>query len=271
MPDFQLNTDACISCGLCVQDCLPGALQMVDDRPVMSQPERCIGCQHCLAVCPQGAISILGQKPEASAALAWPTPDTMENLIKGRRSMRVYKQENVAPETVRRLLDVAGHAPTGVCARKLHVAVIDDLAVMNAFRQDVYARLEALTAQGQLPDNPRSQYFAMAAQMWRDGKDMIFRTAPHAVIVSNAKTAPCLVQDPLIHLSYFELMAQSMGLGTVWCGLLYWVLQLMPDLMPRLGIPDSHELGYAMLFGYPALTYQRTVERGLAQTHRVSW
>ncbi|MDO5484520.1 MAG: nitroreductase family protein, partial [Desulfovibrionaceae bacterium] len=180
-------------------------------------------------------------------------------------------QENVDPALVRRLLDVAGHAPTGVCARKLHVAVIDDIAVMQAFRQEVYTRLESLMAGSCVSDNPRSQYFSVAVRLWREGKDMIFRTAPHAIIVSNAKDAPCKVQDPLIHLSYFELMAQSMGLGTVWCGLLYWALQLMPELTPRLGIPDSHEVGYAMLFGYPALDYQRTVERGPAQVHRITW
>lgn len=272
MSDFVLDTERCISCGLCVQDCLPGALQMVEGRPALTQPERCMGCLHCLAVCPHGAITMLGQKPEASAPLtSWPSPEAMENLIKGRRSTRFYKQENVAPDQVRRLLDAAGHAPTGVCARQLHVAVIDELAVMDAFRNEVYGRLEALVAQGRLPDGPRAQYFSVAARLWQDGQDMIFRTAPHAVIISNAKTAPCLVQDPLIHLSYFELMAHSMGLGTVWCGLLYWALQLMPDLVPRLGIPDSHELGYAMLFGYPALSYERTVERGPADIHRVSW
>ena len=270
--DFTLDSQACIGCGLCAGDCLPGALHMQDGRPVLAAPERCMRCLHCLAVCPVGAVSMLGHSPQASQPLTgWPTPDSLEQLIKGRRSARQYRQENVAPPLLRRLLDVADHAPTGVCARQLHVAVIDDMAVLAALREEVYTRLEALTTQGQLPDNPRIHYFAAAARLWKEGNDMIFRSAPHAVIVSNAKDAPCKEQDPLIYLSYFELMAQSLGLGTVWCGLLYWVLQLMPDLVPRLGIPDSHEVGYAMLLGYPALQYQRTVERGPADIHRVVW
>lgn len=76
----------------------------------------------------------------------------------------------------------------------------------------------------------------------------------------------------MLYLSYFELMAQSCGLGTVWCGLLYWCLRLvLPELIPRLGIPESHELGYAMLFGAPAVQYQRTVERGAAEVHHTIW
>lgn len=84
--------------------------------------------------------------------------------------------------------------------------------------------------------------------------------------------APCREQDSLIYLSYFELMAQSAGLGTVWCGLLYWCLRLvLPELLPRLGIPETHELGYAMLFGSPAVHYMRTAEHGPAEIHRVVW
>lgn len=269
---FELDNQACIGCGLCVGDCLPGALQMQDNHPALLAPERCIRCLHCLAVCPTGAISMLGHRPEASLPLTdLPSPESMERLLKGRRSVRRYRQENVEPALLRRLLDVAGHAPTGVCVRQLHVAVIDDMATLAAFREEVYTRLASMTAQGQLPGNPHFRTLAAAGRLWSEGVDMIFRTAPHAIIVSNAKDAPCKQQDPLIHLAYLELMAQSLGLGTVWCGLLYRVLQLMPDLVPRLGIPNSHELGYAMLLGYPAIHYQRTVERGPADIHRIVW
>ena len=61
-------------------------------------------------------------------------------------------------------------------------------------------------------------------------------------------------------------------MGTVWCGLLYWVLkEILPDLCPKLGIPDDYALGYAMLFGYPAFSYYRTVERDCAPFKLVSW
>ena len=109
--------------------------------------------------------------------------------------------------------------------------------------------------------------------MWKEEKrDLIFRNAPHFLLVSNSAEASCVAQDPFIFLSYFELMAQTKGVGTVWCGLLYWALKdLMPDLLPRLGIPDNYTLGYAMLFGYPAFSYYRTVERDSAPINMVDW
>ena len=69
-----------------------------------------------------------------------------------------------------------------------------------------------------------------------------------------------------------ELMAQTKGVGTVWCGLLYWALKdILPDFLPRLGIPDNYALGYAMLFGYPAFSYYRTVERDPIPVSVADW
>ena len=143
---------------------------------------------------------------------------------------------------------------------------------MDDFRREVYQRLENLVRENRMPENPRRRFFTTAPELWRNGQDPIFRQAPHCILVSNAVDAPCREQDSLIYLSYFELMAQSAGLGTVWCGLLYWCLRLvLPDLLPRLGIPETHELGYAMLFGTPAVHYMRTTEHGPAEIHRVAW
>lgn len=275
MTNFTVADATCIACGQCVRDCLPGALQMQDERPVMADEARCMRCLHCLAVCPTGAVSMLGHSPEQSTPLKgrWPTPEQVGALIKGRRSVRRYKQENVDPALLRQVLDVTAHAPTGTNSRKLLVTVIDDKAVMDAFRREVYERLDAKKKAGTLPDMHRRDFFELAPLLWREkGRDMIFRNAPHAVLVSCDKQASCVDQDPLIYLSYYELAAQSAGLGTLWCGLLYWALQLMlPELLPRVGIPDTHQLGYAMLFGYPDVHYARTVERGPAEVHRLRW
>lgn len=275
MVRFTVDKDVCVSCGICTEDCLPQAIQMAEGCPVMISEDRCMRCLHCLAVCPMGAISILGHSPAESVPLkgALPTPEQLAALMKGRRSVRHYKEENVDPVLLRRVLDVAGHAPTGSNSRKLWVTVLDDVASMNAFRIEVYQRLEEVVREKRMPENSRRQFFSSAPQLWREqGLDPIFRHAPHCILVSNAKDATCTEQDPLIYLSYFELMAQNSGLGTVWCGLLYWCLRLvLPELLPRLGIPETHKFSYAMLFGYPAVRYPRTAERGPAEVHRITW
>jgi hypothetical protein len=39
----------------------------------------------------------------------------------------------------------------------------------------------------------------------------------------------------------------------------------------KLNIPDSHIIGYMMLFGKPAVTYYRTVQRNNVKINRVVW
>jgi hypothetical protein len=76
----------------------------------------------------------------------------------------------------------------------------------------------------------------------------------------------------MIALTYFELLASSAGLGTLWDGLAKWALTaILPEMTKKLGIPESHTLGYMMLFGKPAVQYYRTVQRGEPQVNRVQW
>ena len=272
---FSVDTSACLSCGACVKDCVGHALTMHDGHPAMLHEENCIGCRHCLAVCPVGAVSVLGHTAADCLPLdgAFPGPDSLTALVRGRRSCRQYRQEDVDRVTLDQIFAAAQYAPTGVNARKLWICTLDTLTSQQAFREEVYARLAELDAAGAIPDDRRAQVFRAAPRLWREKQvDVLFRMAPHCLIVANAKDAPCATQDPIIYLSYFELLAHSWGLGTTWCGLLYWCITLfLPDAMQRLGMPDGYELSYCMLYGKPAVHYPRSVALPAAEVHRVQW
>jgi nitroreductase len=109
--------------------------------------------------------------------------------------------------------------------------------------------------------------FARFVKLWQDkGVDVLFRDAPHLVLTSAPVKCPTPLADCIIALTYFELFAQSLGVGTLWNGLLKWAVdELAPELRLRLGVPEDHQLGYAMVFGRPAVDYQRTVEKGAAK------
>ena len=67
-----------------------------------------------------------------------------------------------------------------------------------------------------------------------------------------------------------ELMAQSMGLGTLWDGIAKMMFNALPNLAYDLGIPKDHLFGYVMAFGKPSVKYYRTVERGSANVKLVN-
>jgi hypothetical protein len=105
---------------------------------------------------------------------------------------------------------------------------------------------------------------------WDMGRDVIFRDAPHMLIASAPRGASSAEADPFIALSYFELMAASLGLGTVWCGYARWALQsVVPGMCRMLGIPPEPRSMYAVMFGYPDVRYARTVQREVRTCIRV--
>jgi len=273
MLDFSVNTTTCTRCGECVADCPARIITMDAGVPAIA-PDReaaCYRCQHCLAICPVAAVSILGLNPSGSLPLAGnlPDPDKLENLIKGRRSVRRYKPENLEPELLQRLLDVAWYAPTGMNARDVLFTVVDDREKLAGLRDRVMAGLGRMVREEQLPEG--MEFFADFVRLWEEkGADTLFRGAPHLLVTSAPGQGASPLPDCLIALTYFELFAQSLGVGTVWNGLTKWAINdLLPETRQLLGIPEDHVIGYVMSFGRPALAYHRTVQRGAANIHRL--
>jgi len=63
-------------------------------------------------------------------------------------------------------------------------------------------------------------------------------------------------------MSYFDLLASSHDLGTVWNGIVRALISaLVPQFRTRLGIPEDHLQACVMFFGRPAVKSHRTVQR----------
>ena len=272
MLKFEVRQEICTRCGLCAKDCPVNIIDLKTGYPrIESDKERtCIRCQHCLAICPTAALSILGKRPEQGEPVEGhlPDPGQMEILIKGRRSIRQYRDENLDPALIKRALDVAWQAPTGVNLRQVQFAVIDDRQNLAEFREEAYRGLEELVDSGRLPED--KAFFAGFVRAWKEKQvDVLFRGAPHLLVASAPQGGPSPLPDCVIALSYFELFAQSLEIGTVWNGLVRWTINdLVPVLRTRLNIPQDHLVGYAMSFGKPAVRYPRTIDKGSAKVMR---
>ena len=260
---FMVDSTRCVQCDTCADDCPSHIIERSGPTPSIAAASEglCLQCQHCLAVCPTGAIAIFGLKPENSLPLAngaFPSREQMKTFVRGRRSVRQFQKENVPVRLIDELLADLAHAPTGCNARALTFSIVDDRKGIERLLDRLVPVIEN-EKDAAVPDFVR----AAAAAYRQDQSDHFFRGAPHLLVVSPGTNALCGHEDVVIALTYFEMLAQSAGLGTTWCGILKLAADAVPGIRPILGLaPDTYF--YTMMFGFPAVKYARTVQRDTA-------
>tara|TARA_R110001583_G_scaffold48896_2_gene153013 strand:+ start:20303 stop:21136 length:834 start_codon:yes stop_codon:yes gene_type:complete len=272
MIDFKVDINKCISCGLCAGDCPAQIIKMNPTPSIQKSREKlCLKCQHCLAICPAAAISILGIKPEnsLSTSVELPSYECITNLIKTRRSVRKYIDEDLDQNLIQELLETTAYAPTGHNYNSVHFTLIDKKEDLKLFRDKVYAAIKKAGKDKTLL--PQFQFLYAIQKVWEaKGVDVIFRNAPHLLIASAPKKNSSPLPDCLIALSYFELLANSRDIGTLWNGMLTWVLNdIDPSISKLIGIPKDYTVGYGLIFGKSAVKYPRTIQSDGLSLNRV--
>ena len=97
----------------------------------------------------------------------------------------------------------------------------------------------------------------LIVKAWEAGYDSILWNAPVLVVASAPKEASTGMVDLCIALSYLDLLAPTMGLGTCWAGLLQHAIISSPPLKEFLGVPAEHPHLFPMILGYPKARYYR--------------
>lgn len=61
---IKIDYDKCNECGECVEACIYGVFELLDNIPIVSHPENCIfNCGKCENKCAANAIAVEGANP----------------------------------------------------------------------------------------------------------------------------------------------------------------------------------------------------------------
>ena len=252
------DKDKCLKCSLCVSDCIVGAIKTGNDGyPEFSENAGCMKCQHCFAVCPGGAVNFNVNDSEKAPVIG-DLPDTaqLENLMKSRRSVRKFQNKDIPWDILERLSDTLAYTPTGCNDHRLKLIFVTGRKTEEFRNATRNILLKIIHSPLSLFMPKRYKRFFKRVD---EGEDVIYRNAPAFIVVAVHKNAPCKLEDPLIALTWFELLANSMGLGCCWCGFAQRAFGKFKSLRKMLELDKDYQVGSVILFGYPAVKYHREI------------
>ena len=272
MAFLTIDETKCKQDGICAAECPRRIITQENDAsfPQVAEADEayCMVCGHCVAVCPHGALSVtgvdIGDCPEIDKdlVLSW---DQTEQFLRSRRSIRLFKDKAMDRETLEQLVETARYAPTASNAQNLHWTVIEGRDKLAALSQETINWMErVIEAQ---PDSPAAEYFRPVVARWATGYDGILRTAQTLIVPSAPKESANGLVDLSIALTYLELAALPLGVGTCWAGLLRGAMLATPELVDSMGLPEGHTWFYPMMIGYPKFKYHRLPERKAPVIH----
>jgi len=267
---INVNSEKCVGCGLCVKDCFPNDIKIVEGKAKINNV-KCMKCGHCIAVCPKGALSIdeynMEEVKDYNESEFKIESDTLLNFIKFRRTTRQFKNKDVETEKLLKIIEAGRFTQTGSNAQNVSYIVVKDnieqlkemaLENLKIRGEEILKNLNAKTV-------PFKRYAQMWIKMYNEYKespninDKLFFNAPALIlVVSDSQVNAALAS------SNMELMTNAQGLGTFFSGFFAMAAQGNEQIRDLLGLEGNKEIVTCMVIGYPNVKYVRTVPRKVA-------
>ncbi|MBW9150274.1 nitroreductase family protein [Clostridium sp. CM028] len=257
MDFITVNEKKCIKCEQCIVECPAYVLTMGEKGPEEVANSTCIACGHCVAICPREAIdnkkTPLAQQVDAKD-FAKLNAAQAEHFLRSRRSIRNYQDKSVSREKLTKLVDIARLAPTGSNSQGISFVVVEDKQLVKKAAELTIRMIEKSPLKDALK--------GLISTYREDGIDSILRGAPNLIITTADKGFSNGRANSISCLTYLELFAPSLGLGTCWGGFFEYCASIKGSPMLKLfNIPEGKTITAAVMVGYPKYSYKKLVDR----------
>ncbi|MEG2175154.1 MAG: nitroreductase family protein, partial [Oscillospiraceae bacterium] len=196
---FRVYEEVCIGCGICRTECPNQAIEIKNKIAVLAPGAHCMSCGHCVAICPFNAVWQEGLDMSdvipvtlSEAALK---PNELLRAIKGRRSIRRFRTQQVEREKFEAMLEAARFTPSGSNRQGLSFVVVqDDIKNFTRLTIEALRRLgERLLSEGETDSLLRfyAPRFVELARQYEESdgaQDGLFFNAPAVIAVVGTRT-----------------------------------------------------------------------------------
>lgn len=276
--ELTIEKNTCIKCQKCARVC-PAAIFFQEEPKAdisLRNVDFCIGCGHCVAVCPTNSVAhsdFPAEKVHPVDASLLPSPESVQMLIRSRRSNRGFSKKPVPAELLDTILEAAHRAPTASNKQEVRYVCVTDpemLRKISDYTVDGFAKAVRTLKNPLLkpilkpimPDN-----YKMLRRLERllkehaKGNDPILRHATAVIFIYTPKTNYYERDDANLAYQNGSLMAESLGVAQFYTG--YVINAIRRDkknrLAAMLGIEGTIHAGMAL--GIPDFTYPNYIDR----------
>ena len=163
----------------------------------------------------------------------------LDVCIKGRRSVRAYKDESVSKEQIEALLETGIWAPTGMNRQPWRFIVIQNKQLIKYVSDETKILVQ--------------QVMPSLAKQFQTEADVVCYNASVLVLVCAEKDdqfGQVNLLDSVLAAQNMFLKAYELGLGTCYMGFVQ-LLGSKPDVLKKIGVPDGCELMVPFVLGHP--------------------
>ncbi len=262
---ITVNQQSCNRDGLCSAVCPMKIIAFNDGEypdPVDGAEEFCIRCGHCLTVCPTGSLLHAELPLEQCLPIRKGlllSEEQSRQFLRNRRSIRNYRDQAVPRQTLQKLIETARYAPSGHNTQGTGWLVLDNREELDHLLDIVANWMRWMLTN--MADLARSLHMDRALERIEEGEDVVLRGAPAVIVAHGSKNDRMASSTCTIALTYLDLAATGMSLGTCWAGYFNAAATTFPPMITALGLPEGRQSFGAMMVGYPQYRYQRLPER----------
>jgi nitroreductase len=164
-------------------------------------------------------------------------------LLKSRRSIRLYKNEQVKLETIKAIINDSVLAPSAGNEQPCKFIIVNNKVLIDRISDNCKSNiLERIAAN---PNDYAKKYENMLLQ----DSFNIFYNAPSLVYILGEAKLKNLYVDCALVASYFMMSASSRGLGTCWINFGKEIRD--PEILSNLGITENYQIVAPIILGYP--------------------
>ncbi len=163
-------------------------------------------------------------------------------------------------EEIERIIEAARYAPTGHNEQGVKWVIINDRPKVRQLAAIGADWLRFVTSR-----NPQmAELFKGIVEQIDAGHDKFLQGAPAVILACAGKANNIAATDCAVALAYFNLLAETAGLGCCWAGFMMMAAASYPPMIEALDLPEGLEPYGAMMVGYPEYSYTRIPARKTA-------